>query len=211
MPTNMVHVNQWLTELQAQIAAQPGETWTVARMKLVYPDSDSRRGTVGIDTVSAAGACNATATNALFNEALGRITIQATFSNFELRGESKLIGPFRILLQNGKSAIGRFRQRYAHELWPISGEWEVPFRVESALGALIPRPSEPPVLLKSAEPGEFAIPPIGSWFEKWDPISLVDENDPEGPTIAIVEHAMHVMLNIGSAPAIPAFYSAGKW
>jgi hypothetical protein len=76
--------------------------------------------------------------------------------------------------------------------------------IETSLGRLVPRPTEPPVLLRSAEPGEYAIPPIRTWFEKWDPISLVREEDPDGPTLAVVEHAMHIMLNAGKGACRPA-------
>ena len=202
---NSTQVTTWLSEIEASIKAQPTSTWTIARMRLAYPAPNSKS-LVQIDTVAAAGSCNATATLHAFNSTNQRIEIEATFSNFELRGRSSIVGPFRILLQNGRQAQGRFRQYYADSLWPIHGGWNVPFLIETTLGNLIPRPTDDDVVLRSAAPGEFSIPPLGVWFEKLDPINLVLENDPEGPTMAVCEHAMHCMLNVGSSPAIPDFY-----
>jgi hypothetical protein len=158
-------ISTWLAEANAAIASQPASTWTVARMRLAYPRPGSSSW-VQIDAAAAAGACPAAARPAVFNESLQRVEIQAIFSSFELRGRSPVIGPFRILLQRGRQAEGRFRQQYANSLWPIQGAWTVPFLIETPLGHLIPRPTDEPVTLKSAAPGEFAIPPIGRMVRK---------------------------------------------
>jgi hypothetical protein len=198
-------ITAWLAEADAAIRAQPEATWTIARMRLAYPNPTARS-LVQLDTVVAAGSCKATATVSSFNNSLQRTEIQAVFSNFELRGRSSIVGPFTILLQAGRQAQGRFRQQFADSLWPIHGAWTVPFVIETSLGSLIPRPTDEEVILKSASPGEFSIPPIGVWFEKWDPIDLVLETNPDGPTLAICEQAMHCMVNVGANPAMPDFY-----
>ena len=199
----------WLDEVNQAVEKQPKASWTIARMRLVVPSMEQSRGMVAVDNVTAAGACNAQAVSARINKRTGRIEVETTFNDFDLRGVSHLIGPFRITLQADKAAKGTFRQRYTNALYPLHGEWEVPFEIETRMGRMIPRPTEPPVLLRSAEPGEFQIPPIGTWFEKWDPISMVGRENSDGPTLAIIEHAMHVMLNIGSKPDVPPFYHKG--
>lgn len=196
----------WLTEVDAAIKAQPVSTWTIARLRLAYPNP-AGRSLVQLDTVVAAGKCGATATASAFNRSVQRTEIQAVFSDFELRGRSSVVGQFQILLQPGRQAEGRFRQQFAETLWPIHGTWTAPFVIETSQGRLIPRPTDEAVTLKSASPGEFSIPPLGVWFEKWDPIDLVLESNPDGPTLAVCEHAMHCMLNIGDGPAIPDFYT----
>jgi len=199
-------ISAWLAEVNTAKQKQPKSTWTIARMRFAYPAPNSNS-LVQLDTLAAAGACPAEMTHSAFNRELQRVEIQAVFSDFELRGRSAIIGPFKVLLQEGRQAQGRFRQQFANSLWPIHGSWSVPFVLETTLGRLIPRPTDEEVILKSAGPGEFAIPPIGVWFEKWDPINLVLASDPEGPTLVVCEHAMHCMLNVGSAPAIPDFYT----
>jgi len=199
----------WLDEINQAVKIQPKTSWTVARMRLVVPSLDQSRGLAAVDNVTAAGACNAHVVSTRINKSTSRIELETTFNEFDLRGVGHLVGPFRILLQSGKTAKGAFRQRYANSLFPLQGEWEVPLEIETRMGRMIPRPTEPPVLLRSAEPGEMQIPPIGTWFEKWDPISLVSRDAPEGPTLAIIEHAMHVMLNVGSKPEVPPFYHNG--
>lgn len=198
-------VETWLAEVNDKVSRQPSSTWTIARMRIAYPNPGSQS-IVQIDTVAAAGACNAVAMPATFNRKLQRVEIAAAFDAFELRGRSSILGDFRILLQSGKRATGRFRQIHLTSVWPIHGSWSVPFVIETQMGRLIPRPTDEDVLLKSAAPGEFAIPPIGVWFEKWDPINLVLEGDPNGPTLAVCEEAMHCMVNVGPEPSIPEFY-----
>ena len=195
-----------LEEANTALRSQPESSWTIARLRLALPNPRQELGLVAIDTVTAAGSCNAKGKATRINRELQRIEIETEFSDFDLRGVSHLIGKFQILLQADQFAKGVFRQRFAGKLFPLLGEWSVPFKIVTELGVRIPRPTESPVLLRSAEPGEFAIPPIGSWFEKWDPINLVHADFPDGPTVAIVEHAMHVMLNIGDKPSIPEFY-----
>lgn len=203
---NMDQLKIWLAQIDYAMKEQPETSWTVARMQLAYPSPKANQNLVQIDVLAAAGACNAHAVANYINEDISRIQVEARFNQFELKGRSHILGPFRILLQDGAEAKGTFRQRYADSLFPLQGEWLVPMVIETSLGRLIPRPTEAPVLLRSAEPGEFEIPPIGTWFEKWDPISLVREDDPDGPTIAVVEHAMHIMLNKGKGPAVPPFF-----
>jgi hypothetical protein len=197
---------QWMEELRASMQDQPETSWTIAKFKLVFPGAEGLGRAVEVDNVAAAGACNAQAADVALRSDTGRVEVLANFNRFELRGVSIIIGQFRVVLQEGRRAVGRFQQRYADALWPLHGAWEVPFVIETRLGRLIPRPSDPPVLLRSAEPGEFAIPPIGSWFEKWDPISLVREDDPDGPTLAVIDHAMHCMICPGAEPKVPPFY-----
>lgn len=197
-------IEAWTGEVKRLMEAQPRNTWTVARMRLVYPNPGSRS-MVQIDTVAAAGACPATGTAAAFDRARQRLQIDAEMPVMDLKGTSRILGPFEISLQKGKRGIGRFRQVFADSLWPIQGAWSVPFVITTRLGRLIPRPSDDEVVLRSAEPGEFEIPPLGTWFEKWDPINLVAEDNPDGPTLAICEHAMHCMLNVGDRPDIPPF------
>lgn len=199
-------VQAMMNEASAAISKQPENTWTIARMRFAYPAPGSQSA-VQLDTVAAAGSCSAAVTSHQFNTLHQRIEMQATFRNFELRGRSSILGPFEILLQEGRAAEGRFRQVFAESLWPVHGQWTVPFVLKTALGRLIPRPTDEPVVLRSAAPGEFAIPPIGVWFEKWDPINLVLESDSDGPTIAICEEAMHCMINVGAGPATPQFYA----
>ena len=199
-------ITTWLSEVNGAIDKQPKSTWTVARMRFAYP-TPGRSSLVQLDTLAAAGACTATANPATFNSEIQRVEIQATFTDFELRGRSSIIGPFRVLLQDGRQAQGRFRQQFANSVWPIHGSWSVPFALETTLGRLIPRPTDEEVVLKSAAPGEFAIPPIGVWFEKWDPINLVLSTDPDGPILAVCEHAMHCMLNVGNTPTVPDFFA----
>lgn len=199
-----------LQELQAEAVSlfslQPSSSWTIAKMKLVYPSPPGRGSLVTIDNVAAAGACNAIANDAIIDQERDRIEIVADFSDFRLSGSSQILGPFEILLQKNLNAKGRFISRFADSLFPVFGSWEVPFLIKSEIGNLVPRPSSDPVLLKTSEPGEYEIPPIGTWFEKWDPIDLVKEGDPDGPTVAICEHAMHCMINPGDGPDYPSFY-----
>lgn len=161
---------------------------------------------VAIDTVTAYGPCNVKVQPATYNDRIGTIELSASFDQLGLRGESHLIGKFEITLQPGKRAMGLFRQRYADRLWPIFGFWAVPFAVETALGRLVPRPSDPDVMLRTAEPGLFAIPPYGAWFEKWDSINLVRADDLQGPTMALVEQAGHCLINAGEEPTTPEAY-----
>lgn len=196
----------WLAELDRMVADQPSTSWTIARLQITYPSPEPRQRTIVTDTLAAAGRCNAQVEATGVNRDFGRIEARAMFSDFEMRGNSPYLGPFEITLQEGRKAEGLFRQRYGDSLFPLSGEWRVPFQVQTRLGLLIPRPSDPEVALRSAEPGEFAIPPIGSWFQKWDPIALVSIDMPDGPTIATIDHAMHCMLNSGDGPDIPPFY-----
>lgn len=203
---NTEQLRQWHEEVKKSVEKQPSATWTVARMKLIYAQMEGTVGSANIDVVTAAGACPAQVVNTTINERIGRIEVTAGFAEFDLRGRSSHIGDFQILLQKGQRAHGVFRQRHAHRLFPFTGEWTVPFLIRTRMGDLIPRPTDTPVVLRAAEPGEFAIPPIGTWFEKWDPISLVAADQPDGPTVAIVDHAMHVMLNEGREPARPPFY-----
>jgi hypothetical protein len=204
MAATKKQIDGWIAETRRLMQAQPEDTWTVARLRLAYANPGSRS-LVQVDTVAAAGACPAHATAVDFNRNLQRIEIAAEMRTFGLNGTSNVIGPFAITLQQGKRPVGRFRQVYADCLWPIHGSWTVPFVIETRLGRLIPRPSDEDVVLKSSEPGEYGIPPIGVWFEKWDPVNLVMEGDPDGPTVAICEHAMHCMLNVGKEPKIPPF------
>jgi len=196
-------LSRWKQEVEGLMKAQPEQTWTIARLSLAYPSQASR---VQIDTVAAVGHCPAFLTDVVINDAIGRVEVHATFREFELRGRSSVIGPFAVLLQKGKEAKGLFRQRFADSLWPTHGSWKVPFLLETKLGRLIPRPTDEEVVLKSASPGEYGFPPLGAWFEKWDPIELVQESEPDGPTLAVVQHAMHLMHNIGKDPAVPDFY-----
>jgi hypothetical protein len=203
---NADQLHRWHDEIKEVVKRQPAATWTVARMKLIYAQTEGAVVSAIVDNVTAAGACPAEVSATAINEKIGRIEVTAGFREFDLRGTSHHLGFFQILLQKGKSARGVFRQRHAHSLFPFTGEWTVPFLIRTQRGDLIPRPTDNPVVLRAAEPGEFEIPPIGTWFEKWDPISLVAANQPDGPTVAIVDHAMHVMLNAGREPAIPPFY-----
>jgi hypothetical protein len=199
-------LNEWLAETREAIENQPESTWTVAKFRIAYPSPDASQTAITVDNVAAAGACKAQAVDVSVNEKTERIEVQATFADFDMRGTSNLIGKFQVVLQDGEEAVGHFSQRYASTLYPLHGAWEVPFVFKAELGSLIPRPSDAPVVLRSAEPGEYAIPPIGSWFEKWDPIALVSAEEPDGPTIAVIEHAMHVMLSTGREPSEPGFY-----
>jgi hypothetical protein len=199
-------LRSWLDEAKVAMDQQPETTWTVAKFRIAYPSPNPGQAAVVIDNVAAAGNCNAKAVNAFVDEEAGRVQIEATFGDFDMRGISNLIGKFQVVLQEGQEAVGRFRQRYADSLYPLHGAWEVPFVFKAEVGSLIPRPTDPPVVLRSAEPGEYAIPPLGSWFEKWDPIALVNADDPEGPTLAVIEHAMHVMLATGSEPGAAFFW-----
>jgi hypothetical protein len=195
----------WLDEVRTAMDQQPDTTWTVAKFRIAFPSPNPDQTALAIDNVAAAGSCNAKAVDAFIDEDAARVQVEATFGDFDMRGVSNLIGKFQVVLQEGKEAVGRFSQRHRDSLYPLHGAWEVPFVFKAEVGSLIPRPTDPPVVLRSAEPGEYAIPPLGSWFEKWDPISLVNVDDPEGPTLAVIEHAMHVMLDTGSEPGA-AFY-----
>lgn len=199
-------LDKWMGEVLAAKENQPETSWTVARLQLSYPSPDPSLETVTKDTVVAAGNCNAHVVESFVNEEIGRIELNTAFNDFEMRGSSHFFGDFEIVLQKGRRAEGRFWQKSLNSLFPLNGEWNVPFQVESRFGTLIPRPTDPPVMLRSAPPGEFSIPPIGSWFEKWEPISMVDINDPDGPTLVTVDNAMHVMLNPGNGPKVPPFY-----
>jgi hypothetical protein len=199
-------LNRWLADTERAMEAQPETTWTVAKFRIAYPSLNVNQTAITVDNVTAAGNCNARAVTASVNEDVGRVEIETTFAEFDMRGTSNLIGKFQVVLQEGKAAAGHFSQRYADSLYPLHGAWEVPFMFKADFGSLIPRPSDSPVVLRSAEPGEYAIPPIGSWFEKWDPIALVRVEEPDGPTVAVIEHAMHVMLNAGPEALAPAFY-----
>jgi hypothetical protein len=196
----------WLREINAQIENQPNTCWSIGKLKLAIPNLPGFPHAVAIDNVTAYGPCNARVRPAAFSERAGRIEMGASFNEFELRGESHLVGKFQITLQAGKQAQGLFRQRYIDRLWPIFGFWSVPFVIETAIGRLVPRPSDPEAILRSAEPGEFAIPPLGSWFEKGDPINLVLATNPDGPTVAMIEHAAHCLINAGDHPTVPPSY-----
>jgi hypothetical protein len=202
---DMEKLGGWLDEVRTAMDRQPDTTWTVAKFRIAFPSPNPDRAAIAIDNVAAAGSCNAKAVDAFVNEETGRVQVEAAFGDFDMRGVSNLIGKFQVVLQEGKEAVGHFSQRHRNSLYPLHGAWEVPFVFKAKVGSLIPRPTDPPVVLRSAEPGEYAIPPLGSWFEKWDPISLVNADDPEGPTLAVIEHAMHVMLDTGSEPGA-AFY-----
>ena len=138
-------LNTWLEQIIEAKNYQPESSWTIARMQLTYLSPQPELSAVVTDNISAAGTCNAQVTQAFVNESVGRIELETTFNNFELRGESHMFGKFEVTLQEGKPAKGRFWQRYKESLYPLQGEWYVPFQVNSRFGVLIPRPQQFPI------------------------------------------------------------------
>src|SRR6185369_50486 len=80
----------WLSEINAQIEAQPKTCWSIGKLKLAIPNLPGFPHAGAIDNVTAYGPCNARVRPATFSERAERIEMGASFSEFELRGESHL-------------------------------------------------------------------------------------------------------------------------
>lgn len=203
--TDTARLEGWLGEIKAAMDAQPETTWTLAKFRIALPSARPEQSLIKIDNVTATGVCNVEAVRAMVDDQTGRVKVVATFADFDMRGVSDLIGRFQVVLPEQGEAVGWFVQRYPDSLYPLHGTWRIPFLFKSDFGDLVQRPTDPPMEMLSAEPGLHAIPPIGSWFENWDPVALVRADDPDGPTVAVVEHAMHVVVNAGDSPTRPPF------